>query len=123
MTEYAKVRPDGLVVHERADLDSREVDILTKGDRVEIINRRKPGRVELAEVIVRKTKTGHGVGESGWVRADLLDVEKYEVPLPPDVPICEDAPETEPLPLGAYIVYGMIAVGVIAVIAWVINNI
>lgn len=121
MAEYATVKPEGLNLHQRADLESNLVDQLAKGDRVEIINRRRVRNIELAEVIVRRTKTGIGEGESGWVRASFLELEHF--PDPPDVPYCDPIPETDPFPLGTYIVYGLIAVGIMAAIAWVFNNI
>ena len=59
---------------------------------------------------------------SGWVRADLLEVENYDPPIP-DVPPCDPIPETEPLPLGKYIGIGLAIVLGIAALAWAINNI
>lgn len=121
MTEYATVKPEGLNLHRKADLESELVDQIAKGDRVEIINRRRVRNTELAEIIVRQTKTGIGEGESGWVRASFLELE--DLPKPPDVEPCEPAPETDPFPLGVWIAYGLIAVAVLAGLAWIVNNI
>lgn len=122
---FATVIPEGLKLHRKSDFSSEVVTELAHGDRVKILQKRpSPGGTVLAEVMVSRTKTGIQVGQVGWARESLLQVEApAPIPPPPDVPHCDPIPETDPLPLGTYIVYGLIAVGILAAIAWVINNI
>lgn len=84
MTAIATVKSDGLNVRSRAYQDASKIDVLTKGDKVKVLERRyfDGGHVWL--------KVKLNSGKEGWIDARFVDVATCPDEEPPHVPVPDD---------------------------------
>jgi hypothetical protein len=80
MREIATVSSVGLNLHTRADKNAPLVNQLRTGDEMLVITRKGTW----LNVKVTKTKTGNGVGESGWVDSHYVTLrQEWDKPVEP----------------------------------------